>query len=315
HSVTIFTRGQHPAPLDPRVEQLRGNRDGDLAALDGHSWDAAIDTSGYVPRVVRGSVERLAGIVGHYTFISSISVFAAFPVRGQDESAPLATLADPTVEVVTGETYGALKALCEQAAEAALPGRVLTIRPGLIVGPYDPTDRFTYWPHRIAQGGAVLAPGQPGQDAQFIDARDLAEWIVRMVEGGKTGIYNATGPAAPLTMGALLDACCAVSGGDAQLTWADEDFLLARGVEPWSEMPLWIPVKTPEGEPDMTGHSAVNCAKAIAAGLTFRPLDVTIRDTLAWDATRPVDHEWKAGLKREREAEVLAAWQERQSIH
>jgi 2'-hydroxyisoflavone reductase len=286
------------------VEQLRGNRDSDLSALAGRQWDAVIDTSGYFPREIVAATAVLAGSVGHYTFISSISAYADFARVGMTEDAPLATLADPTVEEITGETYGPLKALCEGAAQAAMPGRTLVIRPGLIVGPYDPTDRFTYWPHRIAAGGAVLAPGRPERAIQFIDARDLAEWALRLAERQVAGVFHATGPAAPLAFGDLLAACQAVGGGDARLTWVGEPFLEVQGVEPWSALPLWIP----ESDPTHAGFCRVDCARALAAGLTFRPLARTVRDTLDWAATRPADRAWRAGLTREREAELLAAW-------
>src|SRR5579872_4273010 len=207
HEVTLFNRGQHNPDLFPEVEKLRGDRNGDLAALQGRQWDAAIDTSGFVPRVVRASAEALANAVKHYTFISSISVYADFTKLGIDESSPVAKLVDESVEEVTGETYGGLKALCEQAAEEALPGKVLIVRPGLIVGPDDQTDRFTYWPYRVAQGGEMLAPGRPAHQEQFIDVRDLAQWIVRMVEAGKTGVYNATGPDYVLSTQQLLEVC------------------------------------------------------------------------------------------------------------
>jgi 2'-hydroxyisoflavone reductase len=308
HAITLFNRGEHNPDLFPDLEKLRGDRSADLSALHGRRWDAVIDTCGYVPRVVRASAELLAGALENYTFISTISVYASFNTPWIDESAAVGTLADEAVEEVTGETYGPLKALCEQAAEGALPGRVLNVRPGLIVGPHDPTDRFTYWPHRVAQGGAVLAPGRPEYGTQIIDARDLAEWIVRMVEARQTGLYNATGPDAPLPIGRVLDECKAVSGSDARFVWAAERFLLDAGVAPWTEMPLWLP----EGDPAFAGFEGVDCAKAIAAGLRFRPLADTIRDTLAWDAMRPADREWRAGLGREREAELLEAWQARQ---
>jgi 2'-hydroxyisoflavone reductase len=304
HAVTTFTRGQHSSELPPAVERLRGDRDGDLATLRGRRWDAAVDTSGYVPRVVRASAELLAGMVDHYTFVSSVSAYRDFSAPGMDERAPVATLADPSVEEVTGDTYGALKALCEQTAEAALPGRVLVVRPGLIVGPYDPTDRFTYWPHRVARGGEVLAPGRPQRPIQFIDARDLAGWIIGMAEAGRVGTYNATGPDAPLAMARLLEECCAAASSDAAFTWVGDEFLLAQQVGEWMELPLWIA----ESDADHAGFLAVSCGRAIAAGLTFRPLDETVGDTLVWDATRPSDHDWKAGLRPEREAELLAAW-------
>ena len=308
HEVTLFNRGQHNPDLYPQVEKLRGDRNGNLDTLKGRRWDTVIDTSGYVPRIVRESAELLSGATNHYTFISTISVFADFSTPGLNEESPTGKLKDESVEEVSGETYGPLKALCEQAAAQAMPGRVLTIRPGLIVGPYDPTDRFTYWPHRVARGGEVLAPGNPQKQVQFIDARDLAEWNIRMIEAGKTGIYNATGPDHGLTMGKTLDECKAVSGSDANFTWVPEQFLLDRGVQPWMELPLWLPE-----DGDHAGMNSVDCSKAFAAGLTFRPLAGTIRDTLAWDATRPADHEWRAGMKPEREAELLKEWHATQS--
>jgi 2'-hydroxyisoflavone reductase len=305
HTVTLFNRGQHNADLFPEAERLRGDRDGGLDALRGRRWDAVVDTCGYVPRVVRDSATLLADTVGHYTFISSISVYSDFDRPHMDESGPLGTIADPTAETVDGETYGPLKVLCEQAADAAMPARVLTVRPGLIVGPHDPTDRFTYWPVRMAEGGEVLAPGRPEWAVQFIDVRDLAEWTLRLVEARSTGIYNATGPDYALGMGPFLEACIAAAASDARLTWVSEEYLLGAGVAPWSDLPLWVP------EEGHAGFSSVNCSKAIAAGLTFRPLAQTIRDTLAWNATRPHDTPPRAGITREREAELLKGWHAR----
>jgi 2'-hydroxyisoflavone reductase len=306
HSVTLFNRGQHNPDLFPDVERLRGNRDGDLDALRGRKWDAVIDTCGYVSRVVRASAELLADAVGHYTFISSLSVYADTRKAGIDENDPVGTLKDESVEDITGETYGPLKALCEQAAEHAMPGRVLNVRPGLIVGPHDPTDRFTYWPVRVARGGDVLAPGRAERRVAFIDGRDLAEWIIRAIDLRLTGVYNADGPDYVLSMGQLLDASRQVSGSDANFVWVDEKFLIDAGAAPWSEVPLWIP----ESDPDAAGFFAFSIDKALAAGLTFRSLEETIRDTLAWNAARPADREWRAGLKPEREAELLKRWRE-----
>jgi 2'-hydroxyisoflavone reductase len=307
HTVTLFNRGQHHPELFAEIEKLRGDRDGGLAVLRGRRWDAAIDTCGYVPRLVRASAEQLAAAVEHYTFVSSISVYADVSQVGIDEQAPVGTLEDATVEAVTGETYGPLKALCEQAAERAMPGRVLNVRPGLIVGPHDPTGRFTYWPRRVARGGEVLAPDGPEHGVQIIDVRDLAEWTLDMIEARQTGVFNATGPEARLSFGALLDTCRAVSGGDARFTWVAERFLLDAGVTPWTELPLWVPYC----EPENAGFDAIDCSKAIASGLGFRPLAETVRDTLAWQATRPADETPRAGLAAEREAEVLAAWHAR----
>lgn len=301
HTITLFNRGQHNPELFPMVEKLRGSRDGALGVLAGRQWDAVIDTCGYVPRLVEASARQLADQVDHYTFISTISVYPDYSQAGIDETAPVGTLAAPTVEEVTGETYGPLKALCEAAAEAAMPGRVLTIRPGLIVGPHDPTDRFTYWPVRVAQGGEVLAPGEPTQQVQFIDVRDLAEWTIKLIEAKQTGIYNATGPAQPLTMQHLLAGCKTVAASDADFTWVSEPFLLEQQVGAFVEMPLWVPA-------EMAGLEQVNCQKAINAGLSFRALATTIRDTLAWHNTRTAAHQWRAGLTPERESTLLEAW-------
>ena len=303
HTVTHFNRGQHNPELFPGVEKLRGDRDGNLSALAGRRWDAVMDTCGYIPRIVAASARLLADAVDHYTFISSVSVYASFAQPDQDESAPVGGLDDPTVEQVTGETYGPLKALCEQAAQSAMSGRVLTVRPGLIVGPHDPTDRFTYWPVRVSRGGQVLAPSRPDYGTELIDVRDLAEWTLRMVEGRVTGVFNATGPAYPLTLGEVLETSREVSASDAEFVWASESFLLKNEVQPWSHMPLWV------GDgPENAGFARMDCRKAHAAGLTYRPLAETVRDTLAWAAARPPDHAWRAGLSAQRERELLDLW-------
>ena len=310
HEVTLFNRGQSNADLFPGVEKLRGDRDGGLDALRGRQWDAVIDTCGYVPRLVRASAERLADAVNRYVFLSSVSVYRDTRTLGQDETAPVGTLDDETTEEVTGETYGPLKVLCEQAAERALPGRVLTIRPGLVVGPDDTTDRFTYWPHRVAQGGDVLAPGNPDQRLQFIDVRDLAEWTIRMAERRATGVFNAVSVNEGWTMGRLLAECRRATGRAANLVWVDEPFLLEHGVAPWSDLPLWLPQETTDEYRAMSSFSA---ARAVAAGLTFLPLAYTVHDTLAWDRARPADAPFKAGLSRAREQEIIQAWRQRQA--
>lgn len=306
HSVTLFNRGTKSEGLFPEAEHLRGDRNGDLTALHGRTWDVAIDTSGYVPRIVRASAETLANAVEHYTFVSSISVYSDWPKAPHiDETSPVGVLADPTVEEVNGETYGPLKALCEQAVAETLPGRTLVVRPGLIVGPYDPSDRFSYWPARVARGGEILAPGRPERLVQVIDARDLAEWMLRMATERATGTYHATGPDYPLTIAETLAESQRVSGSETTITWIPDDFLEQREIGEWVELPLWIPEREGPGVGD------VNCARAIAAGLTFRPLAETIRATLDWLATRPADYSWKAGLTPEREVETLAAWHNR----
>ncbi|MBI5667087.1 MAG: NAD-dependent epimerase/dehydratase family protein [Chloroflexi bacterium] len=308
HVITLFNRGLSNPNLYPDVEHLRGDRDGDLSALEGRRWDAVIDPSGYVPRIVRASAQLLADAVEHYTFISSISVYPDATIHNLDETAEVARLDDETTEDVAA-AYGGLKALCEQAAEAALPGRVLNVRAGLIVGPHDPTDRFTYWPVRVALGGDVLAPGMPERQVQFIDARDLADWIIHMIETLRPGTYNATGPADRLTMGDTLEACRATTGSNATFTWVSDDFLLENEVTPFTEMPLWVPEA-------YNGLLSVNIEKALAAGLAFRPLADTIRDTLAWNATRDEEFSNKGlrlrgGMMLEREAELLAKWRKR----
>ena len=302
YTITLFNRGQSNPDLYPEVEHLRGDRDGGLAALKGRRWDAVIDTCGYVPRLVRDSAKLLAEAVDYYTFISSISVYADFSIVGLNENSPLATMADETVETVDGETYGPLKALCEQAITTEMNGRSLHIRAGLIVGPHDQTDRFSYWPARIARGGGVLAPGSPEGLVQFIDVRDLAEWALVATAQKLTGPFNVTGPALPLTMQTLLETCQTSSDSKGTLTWVDEAFILANDIAPWTELPLWM-----AGE-EFAGFSTVDCRKAQANGLVYRPLPVTVDDTLAWLRTRPLDYEWINGLAAEKETAVLQAW-------
>jgi len=305
HEVTLFNRGRTGGDPVRGVEALLGDRDGQLDALRGRRWDAAIDTSGYVPRLVRASAELLAGNVTRYVFVSSVSVYAD-QARASREDSPLATMPDDTVEKVTGRTYGPLKVMCEHAAEAAFPARALIVRPGLIVGPHDPTVRFSYWTGRVARGGEVLAPGDPDAPAEFIDVRDLAEWMVRLIEEERVGTFNATGPDRPLTMAQFLETCRSVAANDARFTWVGEEFLGEQGVLPWTELPLWIP-----GVRERT-----SIGRALAAGLTFRPLADSIRDTLAWQrgrAGQPLPE--KPGvpmpdvtLKPERERRLLEEW-------
>jgi len=306
HTVTLFNRGQSNPGLYPQIETLIGDRDGGLGVLARRQWDAVIDTCGYVPRFVGDSVRFLADAVGHYTFISTLSVYSDPSIMGMDENAPLGMLEDEMVEEITGETYGPLKVLCEKAVDAAMgPERALHVRAGLIVGPHDLSDRFSYWPHRVAQGGDVLAPGDANGRTQFIDVRDLAEWTIRATQARLSGPFNATGPASELTLGTVLDTCKAVSGSDAIFTWVSDAFLLEQEVAPYTEMPLWVPVEGYEG------FDTFNCSKAIAVGLTFRPLTETVQATLDWLATRPADYQWRNGLKPEREAELLRLWREK----
>lgn len=305
HEVTLFHRGQTNPGLFPDAEEILGDREHDLALLAGREWDAVIDVPGYVPRIVRASAQALAGHVKHYAFISTISVYDSIPEPGMDESAPVGQLPEPSEDVQ--KYYGQLKALCEDEVRAAFPDAALVIRPGLIVGPFDPTDRFSYWPIRIARGGEVLAPGDPDRQVQVIDARDLANWTVDCVERGTTGTFNATGPATRLTMREMLEACREGTASDATFTWVDESFLEAEGVGPWMEVPLWLPAS----DTDTRGMLAVSIDRAVNAGLTFRPLAETARDTLAWHRSRPAGTQLKAGLQPEREHELLEKWRAR----
>jgi len=296
HDVTIFTRGQTNPELFSEVEHLRGDRDGDLGALEARKWDGVVDTSGYVPRIVRQSAELLRDRVGHYVFVSSISVYHDFsaPIT---EASPVAELEDPATEEIM-EHYGALKAACERVVEEVYGDRSARVRAGLIVGPHDATDRFTYWPRRIALGGEVLGPGDSEAPVQFIDARDLAAWLVQLALEGPGGTFNATGPPQPMTFAQLLDDMREAIDSDADVVWLDDQHVLDAGVQPWTELPLWLPGS------DHAGMACADISRALAAGLTFRPVGETIVDTLAWDRTEPGD---RPTLAHDKEQEILAA--------
>jgi 2'-hydroxyisoflavone reductase len=292
--VTIFTRGRTNPDLFSKVERRTGDRDGDLASLDHGEWDAVVDTSGYVPRVVRASCELLAQRVGRYAFISSVSVYADLS-RGPDEAAPLATLDDPESEDV-GQHYGALKALCEAEVVGAFGDRASIVRPGLIVGPHDPTGRFTYWPHRFAAGGEVLTPTLERQ-VQLIDVRDLAAWLLALLDANRSGVYNAVGTWA---FGDVAAACAAAAANGATPAEVDDAFLIEQSVGEWMELPLWL------SSPEYAGMLDADSSAAVAAGLAFRPLEETARGTL--DEARTVEG---VGLTQERERELLDAWRSR----
>ena len=300
HEVTLFNRGQTNPNLFGQVDKIWGDREKNLDQLSGYNWDAVIDTCGYFPRIVRMSAEALKGKVESYIFISSISVYSDFSKIGINESDPVGKMEDESNEEDTAETYGPRKALCEKAVQEVFGVDSLIIRPGLIVGPHDPTDRFTYWPVRVARGGDVLAPDRPEARTQIIDARDLSDFIIELAQQNVSGVFNATGPDHELTLGALLDTCKLVSASDAKFKWASVEFLNQNNVAPWSDMPAWIP---DNGED--AGFARVDISKAINAGLKFLSLEETVRDTLEWASERPEDHEWKAGLKAEREKELL----------
>jgi 2'-hydroxyisoflavone reductase len=304
HQVTLFNRGRTNPGRVQNVEILHGDRNGQLDALKGRQWDAVLDTSAFVPRIVRLSAELLAPSVSHYLFVSSISVYASF-AGANDESSPLGKIADETIEKVDGDTYGPLKALCEQAAERALPGRTTILRPGLIVGPDDNTDRFTYWPARVARGGEVMAPGTREDEIQVIDVRDLAAFTLRCIEQRIMGAFNLVSPVHTFSMGGLLDSCVAAAKSDARVTWVPASFLGAHKVEGWTDMPVWVNAVGEEA-----GFALTSAERAHSAGLTIRPLSNTVRDTLAWHLSRPAEQQvkLKAGITPEREQEVLAAW-------
>ena len=314
HAVTLFNRGRTPLPPDlAGVEHLHGDRAaGDLSALDGRTWDVCIDNPTTLPAWARDATQRLAGKVGRYVFVSTISVYADLrgPVSEDDPLLPYVG-ADPYAETMDSlrasgfELYGPLKAASEREVQRRFPSAAAIVRPGLIVGPGDASDRFTYWPLRVRRGGEVLAPGSRHDPVQVIDARDLAEWIVRLAEQGATGVFNATGPGEGLTFGAMLERTRAAIGAAATFTWVPPAFLAAQQVAEWSDLPAWVP---PDGE--SAGMMRAGIGRALAAGLTFRPLEHTVRDTLAWFDALPAERRAapRAGLSPEREQAVLAAW-------
>jgi 2'-hydroxyisoflavone reductase len=298
HEVTLFNRGRTNPELFQEVEKLRGDRDGDLSALSGRSWDAVVDTSAYVPQQARSSAEALANAAGHYLFVSSLSAYAD-PSQPLDEESPLAEREpdQPDDRLLEDfSNYGALKVLCERAAAEGFGGPTAVVRPGLIVGPHDPTGRFTYWPHRVARGGDVLAPAPAESQVQFIDVRDLGEWIVQLSENRVEGPFNAANR--DVTWKALLETCRQVTGSDAELVWIDPEFLMEQEVGQWMELPMWLH--------EDAGLHATDVSRAVDAGLTFRPLDETVRGTLD-QAEATVD----AGLDPGREARLIASWRAR----
>ena len=306
HEVSIFTRGQTEPPFFhdyfERVEQLVGDRNNDLSALEGREWDAVIDNSASIPRWVSMTTELLRDHVDRYLFVSSISAYADFAAVGIDETYPVGQLSGPDVESM--QEYGPMKARCEAINTEVFGENAINVRPGLIIGPGDNTDRWTYWPVRIARGGEVLAPNSPTDPVQNIDARDLSEWIVRLVETpGSGGTYNATSEVQQF--GTMLEGVRAGLGSDATFTWVSTEFMAEHEVRPWGHMTNWVP---PEGE--TIGMSQVSVAAAIEAGLTFRPIGETARDTVEWWNSLPEERRAQQGpgFPAEKEAEVLAAW-------
>lgn len=306
HTVTLFNRGRTQPNLYPQVEKLIGDRDGDLSALDGRTWDAVIDTSGYVPRIVRRTAEALRGKIGYYSFVSSMSVYDDFTANRDEENAALATMDDAESEDVA-RYYGALKLRCEQALEDIFPAHVLNLRAGFIVGAYDTNNRFAYWLRRIARGGEVLTPGDPNDPVQFIDARDLCDWAVCKAEDGTAGTFNVTGEV--MSIETMLNGIRSALGSDARWVWADSEFLTAQEVQPMDGLPFWIPEA-------YRGFVTRKIDKALKAGLTFRPLEDTVKHTWAWLKDEPERRESTgtvkitSGMTPEREAELLAAWRQ-----
>ncbi len=312
HEVTILTRGRSATKVEG-VEHIIADREGDMSRLSTRKWDAVLDNNARDYRWVQRSTKALRDSTGHYLFVSSISAYKTEPFtyatagtvrtvpvdEGHERFAP-----GPTFKDGDEAPYGLTKAISENLVHAAFPGRATIVRPGLIVGPTDPTDRFTYWPVRVDEGGEVLAPGNPNHASQVIDQRDLTEWIVRLAENGTMGDFNATGPATRFTMGEMLAGCRAVTSSAVTFTWVPETFLDEQKARIWSEIPAWAP-----GDPLMY----VDVSKAVAAGLTYRPFAVTARDTLEWDKARPAAERAKrqAGMTRERERAILAAWRAR----
>jgi 2'-hydroxyisoflavone reductase len=305
HKLTLFNRGRTRPGLFPNIEVLHGDRDPKvdegLKALEGRKWDAVIDNSGSFPRMVGASAKLLAPNVKQYIYISSISAYADNSEEHADEGARLATMSDPTIEKITGQTFGPLKVLCEKATQEALPGRAAIVRPGYIVGPDDPSGRFTYWPVRLDRGGEVLAPGAPSDPLQIIDVRDLGAWLILMVEQGTTGVFNATGPKSRLAWGDVLQACRKATKSESTLTWVSADWIAKQGEEIF---PIWAPYR---GE--TKGFHTWKNTRAVNAGLTFRPYQATAADTLAWYKTQEQGGRTRlAGPTAAKENELLAAW-------
>ncbi len=304
HEVTLFNRGQTNAGLFPQAEKLIGDRDGGLAPLKGRQWDAVIDVNGYLPRLVGDSASLLKNAAGQYVFVSTASVYnmLKFPVNG-DESATLEEVVDPNTEEYRGRAYGYLKVLCEQVVEQHFPGRALLLRLGLVSGPYDPTDRITYWVTRVARGGEVLVPVGPDSPIQTVDARDLANFTILAIERKLTGIFNTNGVS--MRWRCFLEACQAAARCDATFTFIDDDAFISANIDlaarPYGVFPMVLP-------PEFRNLWTANSDKALAGGMLYRSFLNTARDILAWDKTRDPGAERKTGLDPQVEKEVLAKW-------
>lgn len=314
HEITLFNRGNNKEDFS-EVEQLIGDRDSDVSQLKNKKWDVVMDTCGFAPHQINKIATVLGDRIEHYTYISSISVYKDWIPLNIAEDYQLQSMPpDRLKDVEEGkisyyEHYGALKVLCEAEAEKYWPVRVLNIRAGHLVGPFDYTDRLPYWVQRVAEGGKIVVPGRPDRSIQVIDVKDLATWVFDKAEKRKAGTYNVTGPDYELTMEELLNTCKAVTNSDAEFVWIDEQFVVDHQITPWTDMPFWIPEQFPlEGENEpWKGSFRISIKKAIDAGLSFRLLEDTIHDVYQWEKTRQ-DSERKAGISREKEQELLDAW-------
>ncbi len=306
HTVTLANRGKTNADLYPEVNKFVVDRDGDISALSTGSWDAVIDTCGYVAKHTRSVAEALQDRVGHYAFISTVSVYADMSQPGTDVDAPVATTDTPEAEQVTNELYGPLKAVCEDIVRDVYGERACIVRPGLIVGPHDPSDRFTYWPRRFDLGGEAIVPNAKDMPVQLADVRDLAEWCVHLAENKTAGTFNGCGPATPWTFGEMIDACVRAAGDNAATpVYVDEAFLLEREVMGWGHLPVWLPAAF-----EMGGMMACDVSKSVEAGLTFRSIDDVVEATLEWDRTRR-NTPLRGPLDPAKEAELLQEWKSR----
>ncbi|MBB6096572.1 2'-hydroxyisoflavone reductase [Povalibacter uvarum] len=307
HKLTLFNRGKRNPGLFPDVEQLLGDRHGQVDALKNRDWDVVIDNSGYLPKDVKLTADLLKGHTQYYLFISSISAYADLTPPGIDEDYKLAELKDPNSEDISAN-YGALKAVCEQTVEKTYGNACSIVRPTYIVGPGDTTDRFTYWPLRASRGGEMLVPGTPSDPVQFIDVRDLADFVRLCVEQRIPGQFNACNPPGAVTMVDVLDTAKRITKANTRYTWVDVPFVEAQKLTEGNELPIWAPTT---GE--YAGAALVSSARAVAKGLRFRDLDTTVADTLAWQNKRPAEQQQKlrAGLTAEREAELLKLWHQK----
>ena len=304
HTVTLFNRGQHNPEWFPDLEKIKGDRDGDLSGLKGRKFDGVIDTCGYIPRIVRKSAEFLKDSTGHYTFISSISVYNNDDVPGSNENSETGVITDDNVEKMTMENYGPLKVLCENEVMDVFGENSSIVRSGLIVGDGDFSDRFTYWIHRISKGGKVIVPVSKINNVQFIDVKDLAEWTLKLTEDKISGVFNSTGPLEALSLNTFVNKCKEFSGSEAEFIYMDEKFLLDEGVIPYQDLTLWLPE-------DSFGMNNVDISKAKNAGLKIRPLEKTLKDTVEYDLTRGPDFKLRTGLSDEKEKELLEKWESR----